>query len=153
MQPNPIETLAALRRVLADVVIPNVHDVYARTQVHNALGAIDDLILKLPDEIPWLLESISCLRAILSDAQDAIARLSPDHPLHETARNIAATLDQTGHFQPLQEIPHLRTKVDTLRSELSNLIYALARRGRDLPEAPTLQDRIRHYLRQNIARS
>jgi hypothetical protein len=154
MRPSSIDTLTALRRVLGDIVLPNVGDTYARIQLRHALAALEDLVAKIPDEMRWLMESLDGLDGLLADAGAIIAECPAGHALRAVLPRIHGALEKAADTKPIYpDAADLTARVDELRSALSDLVFALGRHGADLPELPALQARIRGYLRQNIARS
>lgn len=154
LRPNQIESLTALRRVLTDVVRPEVKEAYALAQIDHALIALNDLIARTPTLFPWLIESVDILRSLLGDVRSAIATRPADEPIRAVLSEIDSALETADEpAPPYPVLDDLERRVTALRLALTAVVPALGRHGAGVPGVEELQARIRTYLRQNSARS
>src|SRR5690606_15321904 len=141
MRPTPGESLQAIRRVLHNVVVPQVSDPYAARQLAHMLHALDDLSRRWADEALWLIESNATVEALLRDVlaatKDGAAVPDDLTPVLEKA------LDKDGGGTAYPSYDQLLARSNQLREALAQVVATGLLEQPSLPVA----GKIRQYLR------
>lgn len=148
MRPTPGESLNAIRRVLQDVVAPQVRDPYAATQLAHMLRALDDLSRRWADEALWLIESNVIVTDLLCDVLAAIKAGTAALP-DDLAPALQVALDGDDNaVGPYPTYDQLAARSHVLREALSKVVATgfLERSETSVAQA------IRQYLRDHVAR-
>lgn len=151
MKPDLVETLAAVKRVVTEVIRPQVQDDYALKQLQHIELALADLAASAPTWFAWRLESLDTLTAILADLQSSSAPPGGEGALGPILPDLREALA----FAPLSDYPslgELETRIAAMRSVLSDAIPILNRREADIAGGTEIKARIRAYLRKSAQR-
>ncbi|HKY92824.1 MAG TPA: hypothetical protein VJM11_17365 [Nevskiaceae bacterium] len=147
MRPSTSETLRAMRRVLAEIVVPLVHDRYALEQLHHQMQALEDLARHCHDELPQLLEANDELTGIVRDAR---AACSGDELLAQVLDGVRDAGDPPSRPPAFDAIERRNA---ALREALVQIIRAWPRRAALSPPRRAIRDRIRGHLDRHVERA
>lgn len=131
MRPAFEEQLRGIRRILAEVVAPEVSAPYPADMLRGAIAALDTLERALPALAPFLEWDNDACRKLL-------ARVDPEQPVVDAP--------------PPGDLAALNAHNEALRAALAGAVPRLARDAASDPDAAAQYDDVRAHLRARMDR-